>query len=64
MTELTAIRRRAGLSQIDVASRLQTSPHLVRMYEKGGRDMIADEAKQEALVNLYAELKAAAGSGR
>lgn len=48
---IAALRREAGLSQAELASRLQVSPSALGMYEQGRREPSAD-----TLVRLSREL--------
>ena len=48
---IAALRREAGLSQAELASRLQVSPSALGMYEQGRREPSAD-----TLVKLAREL--------
>ena len=41
-TRIAALRRRAGLSQSELARRLRISPSAVGMYEQGRREPAAD----------------------
>ena len=50
-TRIAALRREAGLSQAELASRLQVSPSALGMYEQGRREPSAD-----TLVRLSREL--------